>query len=267
MVLIKISVMPEPDSRSPLKAVPVRLPGQSVQDRINVLLDDVFTTNLVVVVITGVMLMTALIQYVFRMPPDRLVVVTALYFVGSLIYALPKMRRAAREAKALKLGRDGERAVAEYLDTLKNEDCRVLHDLVGDNFNLDHVLISRHGIYTVETKTISKPASGDAKVIYDGEQITVGGFKPDRDPITQAKAQASWLRTLLKDMTGREFAVRPVVVYPGWYVSRTNQGKGKDVWVLEPKALGKFIGNEPAQLSSSDIALVTHALKRHSRAG
>ena len=69
----------------------------------------------------------------------------------------------------------------------------------------------------------------------DGENITVGSFNPEGDPITQAKAQASWLPTLLKDMTGKDYPVRPVVVYPGWFVSRTNKDKGKDVWVLEPK--------------------------------
>lgn len=44
------------------------------------------------------------------------------------------------------------------------------------------------GIFTVETKTFSKPARGNAKVTFDGENILVNGFRPDRDPVTQARA-------------------------------------------------------------------------------
>ena len=229
------------------------------------LIDDTFTDHLVLITITFVMFMMSVLNLVFKTPPQKMVIITSIFFLAALAYSVPKMRRAIKEAKAFKLGRDGERAVAEYLDTLRNENCRVLHDLVGDNFNLDHVVITQQGVFTIETKTISKPEREDARVVYDGENITVGGFKPERDPITQAKAQASWLRTLLKDMTGKDYPVRPAVVYPGWFVNRTNKDKSRDVWVLEPKALGGFIEKEPVQLSTSDVALASNALKRHVR--
>ena len=236
-----------------------------MQEQLDHLLNDVFLDHLVLTVITLMMFLTSLLILVLGTPPQTMVIMTGVFFIAALIYSVPKMRKAIKEAKNLKLGRDGERAVAEYLDTLRHENCRVLHDLVGENFNLDHVVITQQGVFTIETKTISKPERENAKVVYDGENITVGGFKPERDPITQAKAQASWLRTLLKDMTAKDYPVRPVVVYPGWFVSRTNREKGKEVWVLEPKMLGEFIAQEPMQIKSSDIALASNALKRHVR--
>jgi hypothetical protein len=49
------------------------------------------------------------------------------------------------------------------------------HDIVGDSFNVDHVVISAKGIYVIETKTYSKPASGAANITYDGQQLLVNG--------------------------------------------------------------------------------------------
>lgn len=85
----------------------------------------------------------------------------------------------------------------------------------------------------------------DAKVIFDGERILVDGFEPDRNPVIQAKAQATWLREVLAESTGRKFPVRPVVLFPGWFVE---QGKGttREIWVLTLKALPSFLAREPA---------------------
>src|SRR5207245_284771 len=85
-------------------------------------------------------------------------------------------RRARKRIKALRLARDGERAVAELLDGMRETGYRVFHDLVGPGFNVDHVLVGRHGLFLVGTKTISKPATGAATVRYDGESVRVGGF-------------------------------------------------------------------------------------------
>ena len=59
--------------------------------------------------------------------------------------------------ESIKLGRDGERVVAEHLQQLVGAGWRVFHDIQGDGFNIDHVVIGAGGISAVETKTRSKP--------------------------------------------------------------------------------------------------------------
>ena len=169
---------------------------------------------------------------------------------------LPRLR-------ALKLGRDGEKAVGQFLEKLREQGYRVFHDVVGNGFNIDHVLIGPAGVFTVETKTRSKPG-GDARVVFDGEAIQVAGMEPDRDPVFQARAQASWVRELLSESTGRRFSVRGVIVYPGWYVDES-RFRGNSVWVLEPKRLPMFLGQEPARLSQEDIHLAAFHLTRFVR--
>ena len=64
---------------------------------------------------------------------------------------------------------DWERAVGQTLEALRRKGYRVFHDLIGEGFNLDHVIISEHGVFSVETKTYSKPAKGGCKIIYNGD--------------------------------------------------------------------------------------------------
>ena len=116
-----------------------------------------------------------------------------------------------RKIRQLRLARDGERAVGQYLETLRARGYRVLHDLVGNGFNVDHVLIGPTGMFAVETKTYRKPAKGAAEIVYDGERVTIAGRAPERDPVVQGKAQAHWLRDLLRDSTGRAFVRRGAV--------------------------------------------------------
>lgn len=259
--------MARPAKRSPLKSIPLRLPGQSVQDEMDRVYGDTFLDSLALLTLTGAMFMTAVIQWWFPTPPLTLVMTTSVFFGGALIYSVPRMRAARRKLKYLKQGRDGERAVAECLDQLRETGAKVLHDLQGEKFNLDHVVVGRTGIYAVETKTISKPIDSDAKIVYDGEKVVLGRFQPSRNPVVQASAQANWLRQLLYEAVGKEYSIRPVVVFPGWFVERASNYRKSQVWVLEPKALVKFIQNEPAVLSDAEISTISFFLKRYVRNG
>jgi hypothetical protein len=40
-------------------------------------------------------------------------------------------------------GREGEKAVGQYLERLRARGYQVLHDIPGENFNIDHVLIGQ----------------------------------------------------------------------------------------------------------------------------
>jgi len=248
--------------RSPLKAMPLRNPGQSLDEEIQRVVDDQVVAPIAAI---GMLWTIALIDWfaVWRDMPRQPWAFTVVALAGTAWLAL-RIVRLRRKVKALRLGRDGERAVGQFLDGLREGGARIFHDVPAEGFNLDHVVISTHGVYVVETKTITKPTP-DARVIYDGERVTVAGFHPDRDPVTQASAEATWLRRLLQQSTGREFPVRGVVVYPRWWIEQTNKDRPREVWVLEPKALPKFIENAPAAMAAEDVAMASYHLSRYVR--
>lgn len=108
-------------------------------------------------------------------------------------------------------------------------------------------------------------ARGEARIRFDGESVLRGNLEPDRDPVIQARAQSRWLRNLLSENPGRKFEVRPVVVFPGWFVEQTS-AHPRGIWVLNPKALPHFLENEPRQLSEEDVKLASFHLSRFIRA-
>jgi hypothetical protein len=81
-------------------------------------------------------------------------------------------------------------------------------------------------VYAVETKTLSNPWP-KATITVEGDSLRVAGRIPDRNPIEQVTAAARWLESLLEKSTGKRFAVRGVVVFPGWFVEqRSERGSG-----------------------------------------
>lgn len=249
----------ESDRRSPLRRTPMRTAGQSLEAEIHAYVEDKAYPVAILAALLSALAALEWWRWFRNLPPQPVAatILAAVAWAAFFIW-LPIHRR---RLHALRLGLEGERAVAEYLDRFREQGYHLFHDVVGDGFNIDHVLVGPTGVYTIETKTISKPAHGHGRVVFDGETLRIGGFQPDRDPIAQAKAQAAWLADLLGKPGGRKVSVRPVVLFPGWFVNKLT--KGAAVWVLEPKALQGFLAHEPATLSAEEVKTLAWQLKQY----
>lgn len=232
--------------KSPLKANPLRQPGQSVREqRIDLLFDKLLPIGTIIFVLWFVAALEwAWLTSGLRPDPLFWTVFAALITLYGAARTWPLIRR----LRYLALGYKGERVVGEFLDRLRILGYRVYHDVPGEGGNIDHVIISTRGIYTIETKTRSKPAKGQCKVHFDGEAVSMNGGPPDPAPIIQARAQAAQLGRLLRELTGRRLPVRPLVVYPGWFVEQSDAARSSDVRVLSPKGLYKWIEREPTTI-------------------
>jgi Nuclease-related domain len=221
--------------QSHLKAKPLRLPGESVDKEIDRWINDATLGPFFAAGCFGVVAFYEWYGYLTQSPRRPIlftaVAAVALLFTGWRFFVI------RRKVRSLRQGRDGERAVGQFLERLRADGGQVFHDVPGDGFNLDHVVISTHGIYAIETKTWSKPWP-NAQVVVDGDTLTVAGQVPARNPMIQVTSAAKWLETLLRESTGKRFFVRGVVVFPGWFVEQ--RGPTGDVWVLEPKALPRI---------------------------
>lgn len=251
------------EKRSPLNSKPVRVAAQSLDRQLGDFFDEHIMMPFVVMMFLWMMVGLEWYRYFFPYPPQPWVF-TAMA-AGVTIYIAWRLVHMFRKFKALKLSRDGERAVGEFLERLREQGLHVFHDIPGDKFNVDHVVIGPKGVFMIETKTLSKPTHGEAKITFDGEQVLVQGMKPDRDPIIQARALANWLRDVVSESTGRKVSVRPIVTYPGWYVDPPPEGIRPDVWVLNPKAIPSFIDHERETLMGEEVKLLSYHLSRYVR--
>lgn len=107
---------------------------------------------------------------------------------------------------------------------------------------------------------------GNPKITFDGAHILVNGIRPGRDPIAQARARASRLKKIVLKSTGRKFAVRAIVPFPGWLIERMPSDLKREVWVLEPKARPSFLAHERETLKPDDVNLVSQHTAHYVRA-
>lgn len=105
------------------------------------------------------------------------------------------------------------------MEKLRTQGCMVFHDIVGEDFNIDHVVVSDKGIFLIETKTYSKPNLVNPKVNYKKGKLTIDGLGDMSKIITQVKASSTWLKRTLEESTGKTFLIKPVILFPGWYVN------------------------------------------------
>jgi Nuclease-related domain len=249
--------------KSPIKDRPLRNPGESLDKQIIGIRDNEVTDCLLLSAFSIFWACIEWIHWYNKSPPMPWLISSIALIV--VVYSTVKLFRIRKKLNALKQGRDGEKAVGQYLENLREQGAKVFHDIPGDNFNLDHVVICKSGIYVIETKTYSKPDKGETKALFNGETLSFNGKNETNKPIIQVKAASSWLKDLIEQSTGHKFMVKPVIVFPGWFIETTYEAKASDVWVLNPKGLPTFISNSKEQLSNEQVKLVAFNLSRYVR--
>ncbi|CUA85827.1 nuclease-related domain-containing protein [Pseudidiomarina woesei] len=248
---------------SPLKASPLRNPGESLHRRlVDVGMDKIIFHYMVIVIL----LLSAFFIWLPYVTGGQVNpyfwTLLILPFMG---FSVARIFQGFREAKKIKLGLMGEKAVGQFLERLRLDGAQVFHDIEGENFNLDHVVIHRSGVYVIETKTMSKSDKHKSVLFYNGKQILRGGQPIQSDALTQVKAASGWLHKQLFESTGKRFNVRGIVVFPGWYVKTTELGRKANVSVLNPLVLPNYIGKAKSQLRDDEVHMCAYHLSRYVR--
>jgi hypothetical protein len=250
------------DKHSPIIKKLLNLPGQSVDAQLQDFVEDHFLLPLMMFAMLLIVCTTEWVGYLTNAPRNPWGY-SAMLIVTTAAIAIRWRKNWAR-LKALKLGREGERAVAEYMASHLDPSARVFHDVPIAHGNVDHAIICTRGIYAVETKTRTKPVRRGATVSVTADHLKVDGFKPDRDPLSQARTSASDLQQIIKTFTKRPVTVQPIVVFPGWSVV-DHRSSSAPVWVLSANELAGRISQESESMSALDVARLSRHLTRYIR--
>jgi hypothetical protein len=195
----------------------------------------------------------------------------AIFIIGAVVLFALGLRSFLHHAGLRRQAGEGlaaERMTAQELNRLIGSGCQVLHDVPGEGFNLDHVVVGPRGVVMIETKSRKKPPKGKDdshyKVQYDGEGLLFAGARrPTAKSIAQARNQAQWLARYLRTAVGRDVPVIPAVALPGWWIDSVKGSAQSDVRVFSPKGRGAQFMVDPsfgAPLDESIRALITQAL-------
>lgn len=208
--------------RSPLTVQLLRSPGESLSRQIEEISDSLYEYF---TFLTFIPLLFFSMYLSMRYLGNQKIswVVLLIPCIAFVIYFSYKLASLMKIRNNLSLGLDCERAVGQELDQLMLDGYRVYHDFPAESFNIDHIVIGANGVFAVETKGRAKLVKGDVKITYDGLGLQFPTHY-EREPFEQAKRQAEWFAKWLTSAVGAEVAVRPVLVFPGWYIERKKPG-------------------------------------------
>jgi hypothetical protein len=139
---------------------------------------------------------------------DELLVI--LFALGVFLYFVFRLN------KPLSRGDRGELRVARRLRKLKGEEYEVLNDLLirtdRGSSQIDHIVLSRYGIFVIETKNYSGWIHGHEKSEYWTQSIYKKKTK-FRNPIKQNWSHIYALKSVLSDF--RQATYHPIVIFAG----------------------------------------------------
>lgn len=220
---------------SPIKAPARRVAGQGVREK----LDDIVAYEALPWFVAGCVALTfvALAWAEHAIAAARAPWTTTLAGLVLAAAGVVYVLRAKRRAPNYRLGLDGELAVADILDDLRERGYKVLHDIPGERGNVDHVVIGPAGVFAIETKARSKVEGKYNSIRVKGDRVcfTPSGNSCDK-AIPQAKAAAARIGSTLRERSGMQVYAQAVLVYPGWWVDTPRRD---DVWVMNP---GQLVG-------------------------
>lgn len=197
----------------------------------------------------------------FRLSLIGMWLVIVIYYTRTVVRRLSYIHK-------LRLGYECELAVGQELDQLMLNGFRVFHDIPTSKFNIDHIVIGRTGVFAIETKGRSKPRSQknastfEYKVRYDGKSLTFPSWSETK-PIQQATSQAKWVSDWLSKATALPINARPVLVLPGWWISRVAPMGSVDV--LQGKNMQGYFLKQKAIFSDEQIQRIAHQVDQKVR--
>jgi hypothetical protein len=154
-------------------------------------------------------------------------------------------------------------ATRRVLDPLLKEKYRVFHDVVSDQFSIDHLVVGPKGVFAIQTHakpvSASKQSPGDRIVTYNGREL----FFPkgsDHGIVENARLNAEKLSQWLTGQTEEPVAVRAIISLPGWTVRRTSS---EGMPIINPKQFASLFEHiQPWQLPPSTIESIERRLQQ-----
>ena len=263
MKLAAISVMAFPKRkkhRPPVEGPLRRLPGQSVRDERDRILDD----QLLDYLLAGFAFCSlAAWEWLRRwlVLPFAAETMTA-FAVMMTAYCGLRIFRLRREVRNLSQAEKGERRVSELLTQLRRRQYVAFDDLVVAGENIDHVVVGPGGIFAIETKAYSIFGTGYVGVD-EAATLRVGNKPAIGNPLAQATRCARHVAKLMQDRSRRAYDVKPVLIFPGWKLSRAKAQTG--VVVLNEETIVEYFNAQPVILSAAQITEICAHLDQIAR--
>jgi len=188
-----------------------------------------------------------------ELPRSVSVVLGSLLVLGAAVGLL----RPSRSEEAWRKGALAERRVGRILDSLQRQGIRVIHDrkMPGSVANIDHVVVTRAGVFCIDTKSYS----GKLEVRARGTQLWVNG-RNRSSLLEQAHRQAEVVRGVLAS-SHPGIPISPVLCFVGTSVPVLAPGEVGGVAIWTSTSLARRLRRvAPTVLSSDQVTSVAEVI-------
>lgn len=236
-----------------------RVQGESLQEKIRDYEFKVMEQILLPTVYVAFAVFVWLI-YVFSIQMDLFsAIVFSVIALVLVIRACFKVKKTRWVLKRYRKGLEGERLVGETLNQLSNESTFVFHDIPGERFNVDHIIVSTRGIFVIETKHFNRELCHE--FFYDGTMIyrimKDGRRFPCPKLLPQIDGEARFIEQEIEHRADMKLPVIKVAILIGSYIGGTENFK--DYWLLNESSFVTAFRQQKECLDDSVVKLVaTH---------
>ncbi|WP_404415443.1 NERD domain-containing protein [Vreelandella aquamarina] len=256
---------------SPFDAHPLRTPGQALRNRLDQAFSSLFLNGTLGPLISLSPLVYGMGRMLFVDRQDW--VEWALYGLLStclvLVFSLLLVRDYQR-IRRLKLGLACELAVGQELERLIRPDAHpyyIFHDVPTDSFTIDHVVVTPHGVFVVETRARSTAVGNNGKkltqVFVEHERLRFPYWQ-ERRSLYKTRQAAHWVNQWLETHCGVHIPVLGVLVLPGWKIDTSEAAD--DILVVSGDDLARKLSEHTlGELDDGLHDRITHLLLERAR--
>lgn len=231
---------------SPFDAHPLRGPGQALRDRLDHAFAGLFLDGALGPIVVLAPMVYGMGRMLFADRQNWLEwslyggLSTALVLICCLrlISDFQRIRR-------LKLGLACELAVGQELQRLIRPETHpffIFHDIPADTYTIDHVAVTPHGVFVVETRARTQPLNArgvpQTQVAVEGTRLRFPGWS-ERQPLRKTCQAAAWLRHWLSRECDTEVPVAGILALPGWDIDTSDAPA--DIQVVDGDRLATLI--------------------------
>ncbi|MHB0775195.1 nuclease-related domain-containing protein [Halomonas sp. WWR20] len=250
MVVIGLRNLQDSHLNSPYDGRLLRESGQSLRDRLDRAFSGLFLNAALGPIVTMMPLVYGMGRMLFADHHSWLE--WALYGLLSTLFAMTccfVLMRDAQRIRRLKLGLACDLAVGQELERLIRPEAHpffVFHDVPTDSYTIDHVVVTPHGLFVVQTHARSFPydpaGQPQMQVAVENQRLRFPGWS-ERASLRKARLSAAWLRQWLARECGVDVPVRGVLVLPGWQIDI--ESAPPDIMVTDGSALADKLDATP----------------------
>lgn len=196
------------------------------------------------------------------------VFMTSLLIICS-IRAFFKIRGIHKQIHRCQKSLDGERFGGSNLEKLSANKTFIFHDIVCETqnkakpFNIDHVIISTKGIFTVDAKnwSLADREYNQADFIFKDNELIDSTGVLQSDLMYKVESQGRWLESKIYEWIGKKYPVYRTGIMIGAFVNNVDKDFSK-YWIVNDGAFARLFEKETEKITLQDVQRISDSLRR-----